>query len=115
MNFMRKFDYRAPRFLVDLPIRLTFEDSMQDGRCSEISTEGMKVELRQPLSPDSCGMVRLSYKDFTLEVPVRVAHSGSSYDGVKFVYESDEQRDELIRLVTLLAGPKQNSGPVLLR
>jgi hypothetical protein len=50
-----------------------------------------------------------------IEVPVRVAHSGSSYDGVKFVYESDEQRDELIRLIALLTGPKQNSGPVLLR
>jgi hypothetical protein len=88
---------------------------MQDGRCTEISTEGMKLELREPLNPDCCGTVRLSYKDITIEVPVRVAHSGSSYDGVKFVYESDEQRDELIRLVTLLTGPKQNAGPVLLR
>jgi PilZ domain-containing protein len=111
---MRKFDYRAPRFLVDLPIQLTFENSMQEGRCKEISTEGMKLELREPLCPDCCGTVRLSYKDFMIEVPVRVAHSGSSYDGVKFVYESDEQRDELIRLVALLTGPKQNTGPVLL-
>jgi len=59
----------------------------------EISTEGMKLELREPLSPNSCGRVRLSYLNFRLELPVRVAHSGASYDGVKFVYESDEQRD----------------------
>jgi hypothetical protein len=115
MDFMRKFDYRAPRFLVDLPIRVTFGSSMQEGRCTEISTEGMKLELRQPLAPDSCGMVRLSHRDILIEIPVRVAHSGSSYDGVKFVYESDEQRDELIRLVAILAGPKQTFGPVLLR
>jgi len=112
---MRKFDYRAPRFSVDLPIRLTFEDSMQDGRCREISTEGMKLELREPLSPNSCGRVRVSYLNFRLELPVRVAHSGASYDGVKFVYESDEQRDDVNRLVAVLAGPRQQSGPLLLR
>jgi hypothetical protein len=112
---MRKFDYRAPRFSVDLPIRLTFEDSMQDGRCREISTEGMKLELREPLCPNSCGKVRLNYQNFRLELPVRVAHSGASYDGVKFVYESDEQRDDVNRLVAVLAGPKQQSGPLLLR
>jgi hypothetical protein len=112
---MRKFDYRAPRFLVDLPIRLTFEDSMQEGRCREISTEGMKLEVRQPLSPDSAGTVRLRYHEFSIDLPVRVAHSGSSYDGVKFVFESDEQREDVSRLVALLAGPKQRFGPLLLR
>ncbi|MGA8874124.1 MAG: PilZ domain-containing protein, partial [Candidatus Korobacteraceae bacterium] len=112
---MRKFDYRAPRFSVDLEVRLTFEDSMQEGRCCEISTEGMKLEIQQPLSPNTCGTVQLRYGDFMIDVPVRVAHSGSSYDGVKFVYESDEQRDEVIRLVALLAGAKQRLGPVLLR
>jgi hypothetical protein len=112
---MRKFDYRAPRFSVDLPIRLTFEDSMQDGRCREISTEGMKLELREPLSPNSCGRVRVSYLNFRLELPVRVAHSGASYDGVKFVYESDEQRDDVNRLVAVLAGPRQQAGPLMLR
>jgi hypothetical protein len=112
---MRKFDYRAPRFPVDLPVRLTFDESMQQGRCTEISTEGMKLEVRQPLAPDACGKVRLSYQDFSLDIPVRVAHSGSFYDGVKFVYDSDEQRDEMSRLVARLSCPQQRSGPVLIR
>ena len=112
---MRKFDYRAPRFAVDLPVRLMFEESIQPGRCLEISTEGMKLELRQPLAPDSVGTVRFSYQDAVLELPVRVAHSGTFYDGVKFIYETDEQRDEVNRLVSRLSTPHHRSGPVLVR
>jgi PilZ domain len=111
---MRKFDYRAPRFLVDLPVRLTFENSMQEGRCKEISTEGMKLEVHQPLPPDCFGTVRVRYREYTIDLAVRVAHSGGSYDGVKFVFESNEQRDDVNRLVALLAGSKQPSGPLLL-
>lgn len=112
---MRKFDYRAPRFAVDLPVRVTFDGAMQQGRCIEISTEGMKLELRQPLSTESPGSVRLSYQEFSLEVPVRVAHSGPTFDGVRFVCVSDEQRDELVRLVAVLAGARQRLGPMLVR
>jgi hypothetical protein len=111
---MRKFNYRVPRFPVDVPVRLAFDELIQAGRCREISTEGMKVEVRQPLSPDSCGTVQISYQGVALELTVRVAHSSSSHDGVKFVYESDEQRDDVIRLVELLAGQPHRPGPVLL-
>jgi hypothetical protein len=92
-----------------------FEESIQPGRCLEISTEGMKLELRQPLAPDAVGTVRFSYQDAVLELPVRVAHSGAFYDGVKFIYESDEQRDEVNRLVSRLTAPQHRSGPVLVR
>jgi|SRR5579863_3742302 hypothetical protein len=113
---MRKFDYRAPRFAVDFPVRLNFEDSVQQARCREISTEGMKLEVRQPLAPASCGVVVISYQDFALEVPIRVAHSGAFYDGVQFVYSMDEQRDEVNRLVARLSAPQQQrSKPILIR
>jgi hypothetical protein len=111
---MRKFNYRVPRFSVDLPVHLTFEDSTQAARCTEISTEGMKLEVRVPLSPESTGTVRLTHRGVTLDIAVRVAHSSSSHDGVRFVYESDEQRDEVSRLVEILVGPQGHSGPVLL-
>lgn len=112
---MRKFDYRAPRFAVDLPVRITVDESMQQGLCKEISTEGMKLELREPLAPGSTGTIRLSYQDVFLDVRVRVAHSGPTFDGVRFVYESEDQRDELSRLVARLAGARQRLGPVLVR
>jgi hypothetical protein len=108
---MRKFNYRVPRFNVDIPVRLTFEESSQVGRCMEISTEGMKLELSRPLSPDSSGLVQIHYQGVTLELTVRVAHSSASHDGVRFVYESDEQRDEVIRLVELVCGRLHRPGP----
>src|ERR1700744_1997001 len=112
---MRKFDYRAPRFVVDISVRLVFDETSQVGRCKEVSTEGMKLELRQPLAPDACGTVCFSYQDFAFELPVRVAHSGASYDGVKFLYESEEQRDEVTRFVARLSAPHAHPGPVLVR
>ena len=113
---MRKFDYRVPRFLVDFPVRLTLEDATQFGRCLEISTEGMKLEVREHLSTDSCGAVHLSYKNLSLDLPVRVANSGPTYDGLRFIFETDEQREDVVRLVALLAGvDAARPGPVLIR
>ncbi len=114
-TLMRKFDYRAPRFAVDFPVQMRFENSVQQGRCLEISTEGMKLEVRQPLGPDACGTVVFTYQDFTMELPVRVAHSGSFYDGVKFINTTEEQRDEVNRFVTRLSAPPPRTGPVLVR
>jgi len=112
---MRKFDYRAPRFAVDFPVRLAFDGSIQHGRCTEISTEGMRLEVREPLAPDACGIVYLSFQDTTIELPVRVAHSGSFFEGVQFVYATEEQRDEVNRLVTRLSSPSQRTRPMLVR
>ena len=46
---MQKFDYRYPRFAVDLPARLMTQDSTRIGRCVDIGKEGLKLELDQSL------------------------------------------------------------------
>jgi len=112
---MRKFDYRAPRFNVDLPVRLTLAESTQFGRCLEISTEGMKLEVPQPLTIDTAGAVQVTFREFSLEIPVRVAHCNGRCDGVQFVYGSDEERDDVIRFIALLASAPPHPGPLLLR
>ena len=111
---MRKFDYRVPRFAVDLPVRLSLADSTQFGRCVEISTEGMKLHIREPLSVDAPGAVHVSFENVTLDLPVRVAHSEAGCDGVQFVYGSDAERDEVISFIALIAGTPR-PGPILLR
>ena len=50
---MQKFEYRAPRYQVDLPVSLTLPSSTLQGRCREISKEGMKAELPEPVSPET--------------------------------------------------------------
>ena len=111
---MRKFDYRVPRFPVDLPVRLTLEESTQFGLCTEISTEGMKLEVREPLCVDAGGAVHIVFQNFSLDLPVRVAHCGTGCDGVQLVYGSDEERDEVIRFIALLAAAPRRPGPMLL-
>ena len=112
---MRKFDYRAPRFAVDLPIRLSLEESTLFGRCTEISTEGMKLNVSGPLTVDTPGAVQVTFQSVSIDLPVRVAHCGSGCDGVQFVYGSDEERDEVIRFIALLAAAPRRTGPLLLR
>jgi PilZ domain len=111
---MRKFDYRAPRFPVDLSVRVTLKGETCVGRCTEISAEGMRVTTSEPLSVESVGSVQVTYKSFTLAVPVRVVHCGTDCDGLQFLCESDEQRDDVARFVDLLTAKPQPTGPVLL-
>lgn len=69
----------------------------------------MQLEVGQPLPPDYRGTVCLQYQHLALELPVEIAHSGSSpQEGVKFVFSSDKQRGEVAQLVAMLAA---NHGP----
>jgi hypothetical protein len=112
---MQKFEYRNPRYLVDIPVLLTVQNSIIPGRCTEISKEGMTVELREPVPVETRATVSLSYKELSLLMSVRVAHSGTGCDGLKFLLESEEDRISVERLVTLAAGPTGQPGPVLVR
>jgi hypothetical protein len=112
---MQKFEYRTPRYQVDLPVLLTLENASVPGRCREISKEGMRVELRQPVAPDSCGSVSIRYKELSLELSVCVTHSGPGHDGLKFLFASEEDRSLVDHLVALLAGATGQPGPVLVR
>lgn len=99
---MRKFDYRAPRFPVDLWVRVTLKGDSWEGRCTEISAEGMRLTSQEPLAVDALGSVQVTYKGITLAVPVRVIHCSSECDGLQFVCNSDEQREDVVRFVDSL-------------
>jgi hypothetical protein len=112
---MQKFEYRTPRYEVDLPVRLTLENATMPGRCREISKEGMKVEFSQPLAPGGSGTLSATYRDLSLELKVVVAHSGVEWEGLKFVFESDRDRKSVERLVALLTEPPPRTALVLVR
>lgn len=107
---MQKFEYRTPRYLVDLPVVLTLQEGSFPGRCREISKDGMRVELLQPVAPESSGTVCVSYNDYSIELRVTVAHSGAKFDGLKFLFESDRDRSTVERLVSLLASSTSHPG-----
>jgi hypothetical protein len=110
---MRKFDYRAPRFPVNLPVRLTLEDETLVGRCREISTDGMKLEMAEALRVDAAGAVQITFRNVSLDLPIRVIRCGEGCDGVQFVYGSDEEKDLVIQLISLLADASHHPGPSL--
>src|SRR5215475_13640496 len=112
---MQKFEYRTPRYKVDLPVLLILADARIQGRCREISKEGMTVEFREPLASETTGSISLSYKNVALDLGVSVTHSGKGADGLKFLIETDQDKVAVERLVALLAGSTGQTGPVLVR
>jgi len=110
---MQKFQYRIPRYTVDLPVRLKLENLILHGRCREISREGMTLELPHPLPPESRGVVSLVYQELTLDLQVCSAHAGGEQQGLKFVFSSDKERDAVARLVARLSAGPSHSRPML--
>jgi hypothetical protein len=107
---MHKFTYRTPRYAVDFPVQLELENSVVAGRCTEISTDGMRLELRRPLAPGFCGRVFLAWHNIHLELRVRLAHASSGQDALRFVFESDKERATVAELVARLADPAEPLG-----
>ena len=112
---MHKFSYRTPRYVVDFPVQLIHEDIVFNGRCTEISTDGMQLELQRSLPTGFSGQVCLAWEGIQLEIGVRLAHTGSRQDALRFVFESEKQRSAVADLVARLAEPSQQPGLVMVR
>jgi len=112
---MQRFEYRSPRFAVDLPVQLAVEESILAGRCKNISEEGMKLELSRPLPLNARGTVMLICQDRPLELNIRVAYSGKTHDGVEFLYNSDSERIAVAHFVASLAGSAARPSLIVLQ
>jgi PilZ domain len=108
---MQKFDYRYPRFNVDLPVRFTAQGSTVNARCKDISHDGMRLELAEPLPAGARGIVSLSHQGRTLQLGVRVANPANG--GMVFLYESEGERKAVEQLVAHLATAPARQGPTL--
>jgi hypothetical protein len=75
-------------------------------RCKEISELGMKLELNSPLPPGSRGALHLAYEDFSFGLSFLVTNSRADIGGIRFIYESDQQRNAVLRLVECLTAAK---------
>ena len=70
------------------------------------------VHLREPVPAGAAGTVTVSFRDHSLLLPVSVVHTGKDQLGLKFVFESDKDRNAVERLVSQVAASGQ-SGPRL--
>jgi hypothetical protein len=109
---VRRFNYRAARLFLNLPVVLTMGDSIRAGYCNEISVEGMSVAQAGPFPPGSSGSVCLNFEGVSVTMAVSVVRSDAACDAFRFVYESREQRDTLAMLLARFATPQSYVGPV---
>jgi len=112
---MQRFEYRGARFSVDLPVQFIERDTKLAGRCTEISKEGLKLELGEPLESNACGKVFMYYRGQALELSVRVVHLGATYCGMEFIYASDTEQNAVAHLVASLAAPPSRRGPLMVK
>jgi hypothetical protein len=110
---MRKFTYRTPRYTTDLPVYFKVNGTEINGRCREIGFGGVTVELAQRVPEGTSGTLKIRYRDIAVDLPVRVAHSESGSDGLKFNIESHADRESLARLIAHFSAPGGQDGPAV--
>lgn len=112
---MHKFEYRAPRFRVDFPVRLSSDDATLTGRCLEISIDGMLAEFPEPLALDSSATVILPCNDQLVRIPAKVVHAGLDFCGLSFSLSTERERRSLEQVVALISAPAPKLGPVRIK
>jgi hypothetical protein len=112
---MQKFHYRRPRFPIHLPVKFIVPNSTLGALCTDISEEGLRLELLHPIQSGTCGTVSLCHRDQTLEFNVRVASVGATHAGLEFICASAAERTQVAQLVASLTGPPSRPALILLR
>jgi hypothetical protein len=111
---VHKFDYRSPRFAVDLPIEFTVQATTLMARCVEISNEGMRLELYEPFPLNARGIVSIRHPDGLLELEARVAHVTDTHGGMVFIYRTDRERSAVAELIAGVSALSKRAVPVLI-
>jgi PilZ domain len=114
-SVMHRFEYRGPRYSVDLPVELTTPDATLAARCTEISKEGLKLELAEAVPCGSVGIVFVCYQGRPMRFRVRSIHTGGRYCGWEFLYNSDAEQDAVAGLVDAIAVPNTRRRPMLIK
>lgn len=99
---MERFGYRSPRYPLDLPLRLAIEGRVQLVRCTNVSVDGLQVVASGGLVPRARGSVSFEYEEMTFDLQVSVTHRGSHRGGLRFIYDSEQERNSIIELISRL-------------
>lgn len=100
---MERFGYRSPRYPLDLPLRLTMDGRVQVVRCTNVSVDGIQVALNGTLAPRTRGSVAFDYEELSFDLQVSVTHRGSHRGGLRFIYDSEQEKSSIVELIARLA------------
>jgi len=102
---MQRFEYRNPRLLIDLSAQVLVANKTLVGRCTNISAEGIGIDLLDRIDPGCCGVISFRYLNQTIELNARVAHTAREHCGFEFRCESIAEQRALTRLIAALMDP----------
>jgi hypothetical protein len=112
---MRKFQYRIPRYRVNLPVRLDFSNESFQGRCREISQEGMYVELQHAPGSGERGTAFIRWVSAFIDIGVCVVRTEARNSFLKFIFQSDKEYLEIAHLLSLVAAQGEQPGPFVVK
>jgi len=92
------FGYRSPRFRTDFHLFLQTQDrqtSLLDGRCTDISEDGLGAEFRASLEVGTAVALIFTLPGNTTSVRVsaRVTNRKGGFHGFVFLFSSQKERD----------------------
>jgi hypothetical protein len=100
----RKLVYRSPRFRVDLPV--TVYDGMGraiSGRCTEMSTEGAGIRLRDSPSTDDTLRIDLSLGAHVVSLNAGLVYRREgNFFGVRFLPSCAEEKETIARIIEFI-------------
>ena len=106
---MHRFEYRNPRFSVDLPAQFRVADEALACRCTDIGVKGMKLDLPDDVVPGCQGVVSLRYQNQAIELKVRVARTALMHCGLEFVCDSHADQSTVVQLLAKLTAPQRRN------
>lgn len=96
---MRRLGYRTPRFQVNFPVYLAIGNDVKAARCTDISLDGMRLELDERLARDAMACVSFEVDGERYVLQGRVARSQLSGAGLRFVFASKGQQNKVHELI----------------
>jgi hypothetical protein len=105
MQSMQRFEYRHPRFSVDLPAQFSIANETLAARCTDISVKGLRLHLLHAIAPGSRGTLTVRCQNQTIALNARVVRTSSEHSGLEFLCDSTAQQSSVAQLVASLTAP----------
>lgn len=107
---MKRFEYRQPRFSVDLAVQFSIAKNAHAARCTNISAKGLRLDLLKTVAPGCRCVLRLHRAGQTVALNARVVHTDGRHSGLEFLYDLPEEQTNLQQLLSVLTAPCPRRG-----
>jgi hypothetical protein len=109
-QFTRTFEYRLPRFVTDFHVFVQPDGHTavpSDGRCTDISEEGLGARLRMSLEVEAKVHLIFTAPGATasVRIPARVVSAADGSYGFEFLFANPKERNYVKDYISRLSSP----------